>query len=211
MAARGEFAGVYLSMHVDESDDRIALHTGTRVRKDHTSIRGAFRSVGVPLAAVWGKEGLEFLSDSLPPRRKPDGFKPRSKFDGRVSLLKFYPDMPTTLVHALQRESVKAIVIEGTGLGHVNARNVASLREFIEGGGFAFMTSQCTNGRVDMNVYETGRDLLAAGVVPLEDMLPETALTKAMWVLANAESPGEVAGMMTRNLLGEMTTRGFLR
>ena len=30
-----------------------------------------------------------------------------------------------------------------------------------------------------MNVYDTGRDLLAAGVIPLEDMLGETALVEA--------------------------------
>ena len=126
-------------------------------------------------------------------------------------MLKFYPSMPTTQVPALQKEGVRAIVFEGTGLGHVNAKNVASLQEFVNKGGFAFMTSQCINGRVDMNVYETGRDLIAAGVVPLDDMLPETALAKAMWVLANAGSDDEVVGMMTRNLLGETTTRGFLR
>ena len=48
------------------------------------------------------------------------------------------------------------------------------------------MTSQCIWGRVDMNVYDTGRDLLDAGVIPLEDMLSETALVKLMWSLARA-------------------------
>jgi glutamyl-tRNA(Gln) amidotransferase subunit D len=38
------------------------------------------------------------------------------------------------------------------------------------------MTSQCLNGRVCDRVYDTGRDLIRAGVVEGEDMLPETAL-----------------------------------
>ena len=71
------------------------------------------------------------------------------------------------------------------------------------------MTSQCMSGRVDLNVYDTGRDLLAAGVVPLEDMLAETALAKMMWSLGNGRSIGEAKTLMTRNLAGEMTTRTF--
>ena len=69
------------------------------------------------------------------------------------------------------------------------------------------MTSQCIWGRVDLNVYDTGRDLLAAGVVPLEDMLAETALVKLMWSLANSGSKEEVVKTMTANLAGETTER----
>ncbi len=40
-------------MHADESDDRCALHRGTRVRKNHTSRRDAFETVGAkPLGEV---------------------------------------------------------------------------------------------------------------------------------------------------------------
>ena len=34
--------GIYVVMHQDENDDTIACHLGTRVRKNHTSKRGAF-------------------------------------------------------------------------------------------------------------------------------------------------------------------------
>ena len=73
------------------------------------------------------------------------------------------------------------------------------------------MTSQCLWGRVDMNVYDTGRDLLKAGVVPLEDMLPETALAKLMWALANCKSADETKTVMQENLAGEMTARTVQR
>lgn len=58
VAATSTFAGVYVAMHLDDNDDRIALHPGSRVRKNHTSRRDAFASVGVPPAAVWGREGI---------------------------------------------------------------------------------------------------------------------------------------------------------
>ena len=66
------------------------------------------------------------------------------------------------------------------------------------------MTSQCIEGRICDRVYDTGRDLLDAGVVEGEDMLPGTAKVKLMWALANTES---VAETMRRPLAGEITER----
>jgi glutamyl-tRNA(Gln) amidotransferase subunit D len=71
------------------------------------------------------------------------------------------------------------------------------------------MTSQCINGRVDLNVDDTGRDLQRAGVLPLEDMLSETALAKAMWVLGTGASGQKARELMAANLAGETTTRTF--
>jgi glutamyl-tRNA(Gln) amidotransferase subunit D len=64
------------------------------------------------------------------------------------------------------------------------------------------MTSQCLEGRVCDRVYDTGRDLLDAGVVEAGDTLPGTAKVKLMWALENADDP---AGAMRRNLAGELT------
>jgi glutamyl-tRNA(Gln) amidotransferase subunit D len=207
VAGTAKFAGVYVAMHLGENDDKIAFHRGTRVRKNHTSRRDAFVSVGVPLAAVWGRDGLEYVSEGLPPRGGP--FKPRPKFSERASLLKFYPSMPAGMIRAARRDGAKALVVEGTGLGHVRREIVRELGLFVKAGGLAFMTSQCIEGRLDLNVYETGRDLLHAGVVPLEDMLPETALAKAMWVLGTGAKGDRARQLMTENLAGEITPRTF--
>ena len=209
VAAAGPFAGVYVAMHLDESEDKVAFHRGTRVRKNHTSRRDAFESVGVPLAAVCGRSGLEFVSEGLPARG--GSFRPRSRFDARALLLKFHPSMPAGMIRAARRTGAKAIVIEGTGLGHVSKEVAAELGKFVKAGGLAFMTSQCVNGRVDLNVYDTGRDLLHLGVHPLEDMLPETALAKLMWALGNSGSGEEAGRLMQENLAGEMTTRSVQR
>ncbi len=207
VAAKAGFAGVYVAMHLGESDDRIGLYGGTRVRKNHTSRRDAFTSVGVPIAAVWGREGIEYAAEGLPTRGRD--FKPRPKFSPRAALLKFYPSMPASFVASARRTGARAVVIEGTGLGHVSKETVKELGRFVSSGGLAFMTSQCINGRVDLNVYDTGRDLLAAGVIPLEDMLAETALVKAMWALGNATSPAKAKELMTSDVAGESTTRTF--
>ena len=209
VAGRAGFSGVYVAMHMDESDGRVAVHRGTRVRKNHTSRRDAFVSVGVPLAAVWTRSGLGFVSEGLPPRRKGSKFVPRARFEEKVALLKFYPSMPGGFVQQAGRMGMKGIVVEGTGLGHTSAEVGAELGRFTKAGGMVCMTSQCINGRVDMNVYDTGRDLAQEGVVPLEDMLAETALVKAMWALGNHREVEAAKEAMRTNLVGEMTTRTF--
>lgn len=207
VAGTARFSGVYVAMHLGESDDKIAFHRGTRVRKNHTSRRDAFVSVDVPLAAVWGRSGLEYVSEGLPARG--GAFRPRPRFDGRAALIKFYPSMPAGAIRAARRAGAKALVIEGTGLGHVSKELTKELAAFVKAGGLACMTSQCIEGRVNLNVYDTGRDLIHAGVLPLDDMLSETALAKAMWVIGTGASGARARELMSANVAGETTPRTF--
>ncbi len=207
IAANADISGVYLAMHADPSDGRIAVHLGTRVRKNHTSARDAFESVGIEPVAYWSSEGLSAQAAALPRRGGSGEFKPRPKFNDRVVLLKFYPSMPSEILAHVGSSGAKGVLLEGTGLGHVSSKFFEDIRKYTSKGGIACMTSQCVWGRVDMNVYDTGRDLQQVGVLPLEDTLPETALVKLMWVLANSESPDEARKLMQSNLSGEMTER----
>jgi glutamyl-tRNA(Gln) amidotransferase subunit D len=211
MAVRADFSGVYVVMHADSSDDRLAVHMGTRVRKSHTSARDAFESMGVEPVAYWSREGIRMSAHEAPtPRREAAGFAAKPKFDPRVALVKFYPSMPTAYLSGLL-QGMRGVVLEGTGLGHINSKNIETVGKFVTGGGVACMTSQCLWGRVDMNVYDNGRDLLRTGVVPLEDMLPETALAKLMWALANSASAEEAKRIMQEDLAGETTARTIQR
>jgi glutamyl-tRNA(Gln) amidotransferase subunit D len=58
-----------------------------------------------------------------------------------------------------------------------------------------------------MNVYNQGRDLLALGVIPLEDMLPETALVKLMWVFGQTKDVDEAGKLMLTNIADEISFR----
>jgi glutamyl-tRNA(Gln) amidotransferase subunit D len=215
MAVQADLSGVYVVMHADSSDERLAVHSGTRVRKDHTSARDAFESIGIPPIGYWSREGL-ILDRTAPPRRRDEArssfslssFVPRPTFDPRVALVKFFPAMSMEYLTATLDSGLHGVILEGTGLGHINRKNIAVVKRFIdEKGGLVCMTSQCLWGRVDMRVYDTGRDLLRAGVIPLEDMLPETALVKMMWALANSASSDEAARLMEADLAGETTRR----
>ena len=69
------------------------------------------------------------------------------------------------------------------------------------------MTVQTLWGYVQMYVYDTGRDLLDLGVVPLENMIPETALMKLSWVLGHTDDHDEVMRMMRAPVNHEITPR----
>jgi glutamyl-tRNA(Gln) amidotransferase subunit D len=61
-----------------------------------------------------------------------------------------------------------------------------------------------------MNVYSTGRDLQRIGVIPLGDMLSETALTKMMWAFGQEKDPEKVKKLMLTNIANEFSDRRSL-
>jgi len=206
-AARAPFAEVALAMHETVSDRSIVLHRGTKVRKCHTSRRDAFRSVNAtPLARLEDGEVTMLSGDYQ--RRDPDrrlALKP--DFEGRVALVKFHPGLDPGVLQWYVDRDYRGIVLEGTGLGHVGGYCHQAVQGAVEGGVVVAMTSQCLWGRVNMNVYETGIDLLKMGVVPLGDMLPETALVKLMWALGQTGDAEEAKRLLTTDVAHELSPR----
>lgn len=197
---------VMIAMHQSHSDDVIAVHRGTRVRKFHTSSRNAFSSVNdTPLALVEKGEVRILRADSRV--RGHDDYRLKPKFDKHAALVKFYPGFDSLLLQRMHDTGIRGFVLEGTGLGHVSRACIPVIKELRDQGIFLGMTSQCIHGRVNMHVYENGRDLIKAGVVPLEDMLPETALVKLMWTLAQYSKIEDVRTVMQTNLAGEISER----
>jgi glutamyl-tRNA(Gln) amidotransferase subunit D len=206
------YSGVFVAMHAGPSDDIIACHVGTRVRKNHTSRRDAFESIDIgPIALVKGDivEMQVQRQPQLKLRQRNDtinDFLVKSSFDRRVTLVKFHPGFdPRLLADVVMRLDYKALILEGTGLGHISKECIPEIRKMIESGIMVFMTSQCIWGRTRMTVYETGRDLLKVGVIPLSDMMPETALVKAMWVIANSKDREYSKQIMQHSIANEIS------
>ena len=195
--------GVYVVMHQDENDNTIACHIGTRVRKNHTSKRGAFQTVGGNPAFIVAEDQIqknlakEFFSTKE--------FQPKIKLNTKIALVKYHPGYDPRVLEQIIDSGIKGIIFEGTGLGHVGKVMYESVRKAKERGIFLGMTSQCIDGRVRMTVYESGRDLLNLGIVPLEDMIPEVALVKAMWASGNCENSEEMEKIMLKNIASELS------
>jgi glutamyl-tRNA(Gln) amidotransferase subunit D len=206
-AAKGPFAEVVVAMHETPSDKYIAFHRGTKVRKCHTSRRDAFKSVNATLIARAEENRIVMLTQDYHKRDPSRALVLRPDFQEKVALIKFYPGMDQAIVQFYTDRKYKGIVIEGTGLGHISKVCYDALRKAVGQGIIVAMTSQCIWGRVNMNVYDAGRDLQALGVIPLEDILPETALVKLMWVLGQTEDSGEAKKLLKTNVAGEFSPR----
>lgn len=198
-------AGVYVVMHDTPGDDSFAVHIGPRVRKMHTSRRDAFHSINAAPIAHLDKDGKMQVTIDGP---VVSDAKAEAKVDMERScvLLQYYPGMDPSIFEDIFMKS-KGVVISGSGLGHVNSNMVPLIRKACDNGTVVVMTSQCLNGRTNLNVYNTGRDMLAAGAITVLDMLPETAYVKLMWALANTSSAEEAKKLMQTPIAGEMSDR----
>jgi glutamyl-tRNA(Gln) amidotransferase subunit D len=207
VAARSDIAEVCVVMHGSTDDDFCLIHRGTKVRKCHTSRRDTFQTINdIPIGMIRGDKVELFRHDYN--RVKPEGkVKLDGKFETKVALIKVFPNVQPDIINGLIDAGYKGIVLEGTGLGHTPEFLFSGIKRAIDHGIPVVMTSQCLWGRVDMKVYSTGRDLLNLGVVPGEDMLPETACVKLMWVLGHTRDLQEISKLMRMNLAGEITPR----
>ena len=206
VASKNQLNGVYLAMHSSIEDNEVSIHCGTRVRKNHTSRRDAFQSIGIEPIAIVNQGNVTINKKFNDDKNK---FEVKVNFDENVSLLKFHPGFNPKIIDSIVDSNAKGIILEGTGLGHVNSKCNSAIKRAIDKGMFVGMTSQCLNGRIKMTVYSAGRDLLKLGVIPLEDMLPETALVKLMWAYGNYKDE-EIQKIMTTNIAGEFTERSIL-
>jgi len=206
-AAKAPFAEVAVAMHETTSDTSIVLHRGTKVRKCHTSRRDAFKSVNTtPIARVQNQK-ITMPTEEYRKRDSTRKLALKTEFDEKVALIKFYPGMNLATIDWCVEKGYRGIILEGTGLGHVGSYIFKAIRDATEHNVIVGMTSQCIWGRVDMNVYDQGRDLLALGVIPLEDMLPETAAVKLMWIFGQTRDVEEAKKLLKTNIVGEISLR----
>jgi len=206
-AAYGDIAEVQICMFGPTSDSFGLLHRATRCRKMHSSYRSAFRTIGdIPLCRV-SRDDFQYITDDYVPRDPERRARVDPVYEDRVTILYYYPGMSPDLVDAVVGAGYRGIVIAGTGLGHVNKPLYPALKKAIAQGVHVVMTVQTLWGYAQMYVYDTGRDLLDIGVVPLDNMLPETALMKLAWVLGHTDNHDEVLEMMRRPIAHEITDR----
>jgi glutamyl-tRNA(Gln) amidotransferase subunit D len=213
-----DFAGVAICMHNSTNDDLCAILPACKTRKMHTSRRDAFKAINdTPIATVDYRTGkIIFLKNDYKKRKENEKMIVKPNFEPRVAILKITINMFPEQFEFYTKNKFKGLVIEGTGLGHTPGHTpdevtkkeghkeiLKAIEEYAKSG-VAVMTSQCINGRVNMNVYDKGRDLQSAGVIPGEDMTAEIAMIKLSWLLGNY-SPKETKELLSKNLRGEIT------
>ncbi len=217
-AAKGDIAEVVVCMHENSNDDYCSIHRGTKVRKMHTSRRDAFKSINAsPLARVnyLGKK-IEYLTTNFRKRDKSRKLKLDTNINPNVGIFYFHPGSKPEFLREMGK-FYEGIVIAATGLGHIgiNPGNdklaksfLPVVKELIEKGIPIVFAPQTIFGRLNMNVYSTGRILEKVGVIGnLCDWTIETALVKLMFVLGHTKDLNEIRRMMLTNIAGEISER----
>ena len=206
-AGHGDIAEVMVCMFGPTSDEYGFLHRGTRVRKMHSSYRSTFRTLGdIPLATVT-KEGVKPIKEIYNHRRKDKNVIIKPFFEEKVAIVYYYPNMQPDIIDSLVDNGYRGIIIAGTGLGHVNKPLYPAIKRAQEKGVHMYMAVQTMWGYCHMFVYDTGRDLMASGVVPAANMLPETAYIKLGWALGQTDDHEEVKKLMLTPINDETTER----
>ena len=206
-AGHSDIAEVMVCMFGPTSDDYGLLHKGTRVRKMHSSYRSTFRTIGdTPLAMV-NRDSVSMIKKEYKHRRKDTDVKILPYFNDDVTMLYYYPGMRPDVIDSLVDAGYKGIVFVGTGLGHVNKELYPAIERAHKKGVHMYMTLQTIWGYVHMFVYDTGRDMMARGIIPAGNMLPETAFIKLGWALGQTEDAEEVKKLMLTPINDEITPR----
>jgi len=204
LAREADVGEVLVVMHETLDDDRVAIHRATRVRKMHSTRRDAFQTRNGPPLGYLDMQGIHWQGIPRPRDPSPALRLPGSSPDAR--LIWMYPGLTPETLDSFAGGS-RGVIIAGTGLGHVSRPVLDWVRKATSQGLIVGMTTQCLEGVVDPFVYARGRELEEAGVVYLEDMLPEVAFVKLAWCLAQSSDPREVRRLLQTNLRGEMEAR----
>lgn len=206
-AGHSDIAEVMVCMFGPTSDEYGLLHKGTRVRKMHSSYRSTFRTIGdTPLATV-NRKGVNLIHKKYKHRRKDRDVTILPYFSDKVTMLYYYPGMKPDTIDSLVDAGYKGIIFVGTGLGHVNKELYPAIERAHAKGVMMYMTLQTIWGYVHMFVYDTGRDMMAKGIIPTGNMLPEVAFIKLGWALGQTDDAEEVKKIMLNPINDEITER----
>ncbi len=183
------------------------LTRGNRTTKMSAEHFDAFSSPNYPPLAEAGLhlKYFENLIISIPDNQN---FAVHKSFDTNVAILKLFPGINRNLVQAIiNTKGLRGLIVETFGSGNAPTYKwfLDDLSGFIDKGGIILNVTQCHGGSVEMGLYETSRQMLAAGVVSGKDITSEASVTKLMYLLGRYQSRDHVVESLRISLAGEIS------
>ena len=183
------------------------LLRGNRSTKVNADNFNAFKSYNYPNL---GKSGIQ-IRDERKAIHTPDYEKKtifHYRLDNRIASLKLFPGIDKQTVEAiLTLKNIRAVILEtyGSGNAPLSPWFLDLIRETVKRGVIIVNISQCEIGLVNMQRYETGRELLRAGVISGFDATFEAALAKLMFLIGHKYDKEDIKIRMRVPLIGEIT------
>lgn len=183
------------------------LIRGNRSSKVNADNFNAFRSFNYPFLA---KSGVQIWYDKKVILQPDYEKKPRFHYhlDSRIVVLRLFPGIDQTTVEAiLNIEGIKGVILEtyGSGNAPLSFWFLDAIRDAVKRGVIIVNVTQCVIGNVDMQRYETGLELLKAGVISGFDSTIEAALAKLMFLIGHNYEKEDIKVRMRVPLVGEIT------
>lgn len=183
------------------------LFRGNRTTKSNAEKFKAFSSYNCPELARMGIN-INYNFNNIRRADPSKKFTPHFEYDTSVLALTLFPGIQRELIESVFCfNHIKGIILRTYGSGNAPRREwlIDAIRRATDAGKIVVNITQCQSGGVEMGLYETGRQLIDAGVVSGRDMTIEAAITKLMVLFGRGYSSDEVRQLMSVSLAGEFT------
>lgn len=206
-------------MHSESSDGQCAVLPGIACRKYHSSRRDAFKAINQGPLAWINNDGtgpsIE-MAEHEPADARVEAISPMMfNEDTRIAQFIADPHLDPNLVMLAIKDGFDAIVLHGTGLGHLpisdpqddspeNTKLRLMLEDHCSNGGVVIVVAQTIHGPMNLNVYAKGREQQDMGVIGHGSLCPPgSALVKLHHLLSRGGGQETVASNWTEDLCGE--------
>jgi L-asparaginase len=181
------------------------LLRGNRAQKISTQRFDAFDSPNFPHLAKIGIS-IELQKELIlaPPEQ---AFRLQTISPQFIANFRLFPGFATKVLDYILQEPLRGLILETYGAG--NAQNndphfLKLLKDACKRGVVIVNCSQCQQGRVEMSQYATGHTLKLAGLISGQNMTPEAAHCKLLYLFSKNLDNQQVKNLMEKNLCGEL-------
>ena len=180
------------------------LFRGNRTTKQSAEELSAFASNNYPPLAEVGVS-IQYNDPYISRPKAGAPFGIQTALERDVAIIKIFPGLTESVLRAMLSSGVKGVVLETYGAGNAPTKEwfIGTLKEAIAKGISVVNVTQCSNGEVNMDIYETGVALQRIGVISGRDMTTEAAVTKMMYVLAQESTPAGRRRLLKKSICGE--------